>query len=217
VEDLMLRIDPERDALIVVDLQPDFMPGGALAVAEGDQVAAPIGRLARRFRTVVATQDWHPRGHISFSSSHAGTQPFQPIALYGGEQTLWPEHCVQGSPGARLHPALPDEAVTLVLRKGTRPDVDSYSGFRENLGPDGQRATTGLGAWLKARGIGRVFVVGLARDFCVQATAVDAATEGFETIVLDDLTRAVAPAEAARTDAQLAEARVTRARSEELK
>ena len=211
-----MHLEGRRDALIVVDLQPDFMPGGALAVAGGDQIAAPIGRLARRFATVVATQDWHPRGHVSFASSHAGRRPFESIALHGGAQTLWPDHCVQGSPGARLHPDLPDEALTLVLRKGTRAQVDSYSGFVENVGPDGTRASTGLGAWLQARGSERVFVVGLARDFCVKATALDAAAAGLQTWVVDDLTRAVDPTQAATVDAALAEGGVRRIDSGEL-
>src|ERR1700760_853610 len=158
-----MRIDPHSDALIVVDLQPDFMPGGALAVPEGDRVAAPIGQLARRFSTVVATQDWHPAHHVSFAER-------------GGP---WPVHCRAGSPGAALHEALPDEVVTSILRKGTRLDVDSYSAFAENDG-----TSTGLGAFLRARGVGRVFVCGLARDFCVRATAVDGAAEKLEVYVL---------------------------------
>jgi nicotinamidase/pyrazinamidase len=195
--------DPERDALVVVDLQHDFLPGGALGVAGGDAVVAPIAALAPRFRTVVATQDWHPQGHVSFASSHPGAAPFTTFRAPGGPQELWPDHCVRGTRGAALHPALPDEAVTLVLRKGTRREVDSYSAFRENVGPDGSRPTTGLGAWLRARGLRRVFVCGLARDFCVRASAVDAAAEGFEVTVLDDLTRAVFPDRSAETDAAL--------------
>ena len=159
-----MRIDSQRDALIVIDLQPDFMPGGALAVEEGDRVAQPIAELARRFATVVATQDWHPRGHVSFASTH-GRAPFTPIDLYGGEQMLWPDHCVAGTAGAALHPALPQELVTSILRKGTRRDVDSYSAFRENPGPDGNRAPTGLAGFLRERGIERIFVCGLARDY----------------------------------------------------
>jgi nicotinamidase/pyrazinamidase len=204
-----MRLDPSRDALLVVDLQPDFMPGGALPVPDGDAIAAPVGALARRFETVVATQDWHPRGHVSFASSHARA-PGEVVELPGGTQRLWPPHCVQGSDGAALHPALPDEAVTLVLRKGTRSHTDSYSAFRENAGPDGRRASTGLGAWLRARGIERVFVVGLARDVCVRSSAVDAAAEGFQTFVVDDLTRAVDPAHATETDAAFEMAGVER-------
>jgi nicotinamidase/pyrazinamidase len=203
-----MRIDPRTDALLVVDLQHDFLPGGALAVPDGDAVVAPIARLAPVFRTVVATQDWHPRGHVSFASVHPGRRPYETLALPHGRQELWPDHCVQGTRGAALHPGLPDEAVTLHLRKGTRPDVDSYSAFRENVGPDGARPTTGLGAWLAARGVKRVFVTGLARDFCVRATAVDAAAEGFETVVLDDLTRAVFPDRRSEVDAELAGAGV---------
>jgi len=211
-----MRIDRERDALLVVDLQHDFLPGGALAVAEGDAVVEPIARLAPAFATVVATQDFHPPGHVSFASAHPGARPFETAALPQGPQELWPDHCLRGSPGAALDPRFPDAAATLVLRKGTRREVDSYSAFRENVGPDGRRPTTGLGAWLAARGVKRVFVCGLARDFCVRATAVDAAAEGFETVVLDDLTRAVFPSKRAEVDAVLASAGVRLARAEEL-
>jgi nicotinamidase/pyrazinamidase len=196
-----MAIHPRRDALIVVDLQRDFLPGGALGVAGGDAVVAPIAALAPRFATVVATQDWHPPGHVSFASSHPGAAPYTVLSRPVGPQELWPDHCVRGSPGAALHPALPDPAVTLVLRKGTRQEVDSYSAFRENVGPDGLRPTTGLGAWLQARGVARLFLCGLARDFCVRSSAVDAAAEGFEVVVLDDLTRAVFSERAAETDA----------------
>jgi len=205
---MAMDIDPRGDALLVVDLQHDFLPGGALAVADGDAIVAGIARLAPRFGTVVATQDWHPRGHVSFASTHSGRRPYERLALPQGPQELWPDHCVQGTRGAELHPGLPDEPVTLRLRKGTRREVDSYSAFRENVGPDGARPTTGLGAWLAARGVRRVFVTGLARDFCVRATAVDAATEGFETWVVDGLTRAVFPDRKAETDAALARAGV---------
>jgi nicotinamidase/pyrazinamidase len=211
-----MNIDPRTDALLVVDLQPDFMPGGPLAVAEGDRIAGPIGELARRFSTVVATQDWHPTGHVSFASAYPGRRPFAPIQLQFGEQMLWPDHCVAGTAGAALHPALPDARLTLVLRKGTRRDVDSYSGFRENVGPDGSRPSTGLGALLRARGIARLFVCGLARDYCVRASAVDAADEGFVVWLLDDLTRAVDPSSRLRVDAELAEHGVRQIQSAEL-
>ena len=201
-----MRIDRERDALVVVDLQHDFLPGGALAVAGGDAVVAPIAALAPAFATVVATQDWHPPGHVSFASAHPGRSPYEILQLPQGPQELWPDHCVAGSRGAALHPALPDAALTLVLRKGTRREVDSYSAFRENVGPDGKRPSTGLGAWLAARGIRRAFVCGLARDFCVRATAVDGAEEGLEVVVLDDLTRAVFPDRRAACDAALGRA-----------
>lgn len=194
-----VEIQRDTDALLVIDLQPDFMPGGALAVAEGDQLVAPIAALMPRFSTVVATQDFHPAGHISFASTH-GRSPFSTLPLYGAEQTLWPDHCVQGTPGAALHGGVPLDGLTLLLRKGVDPRIDSYSAFRENLGPDGQRRTTGLGALLKARGIRRVFLCGLARDYCVGWSAIDAVAEGFSAVVLDDLCRAVFPDRAAELD-----------------
>lgn len=196
-----MTLHPQHEALIVVDVQRDFLPGGALGVAGGDAVVRPIAALMPSFRTVVVTQDWHPRGHVSFASSHPGAAPYTTLDRPVGRQELWPDHCVRGTPGAALHPDLPDEPVTLLLRKGTRLDVDSYSAFRENVGPDGSRPSTGLGAWLKARGVTRVLVCGLARDFCVRFSAVDAAAEGFEVMVLDDLTRAVFPERSAETDA----------------
>ncbi len=203
-----MRIDRERDALVVVDLQRDFLPGGALAVGGGDEVVAPIAALMPAFATVVATQDWHPPGHVSFASAHPGRRPFEVLELPQGPQELWPDHCVAGSRGAALHPALPDAAITLVLRKGTRCEVDSYSAFRENVGPDGRRPSTGLAAWLQARAVRRVLVCGLARDFCVRATAVDGAAEGLEVVVIDDLTRAVFPDRRAEVDALLGRAGV---------
>ncbi len=203
-----MRIDRERDALIVVDVQHDFLPGGALPVVGGDAVVAPIAALAPAFATVVATQDWHPLGHVSFASAHPGQRPYETLALPQGPQELWPDHCVAGTPGAALHPGLPDAAIALVLRKGTRREVDSYSAFRENVGPDGRRPTTGLAAWLVARGVARAFVCGLARDFCVRATAIDGAGEGLEVVVLDDLTRAVFPDRRPEVDALLARAGV---------
>lgn len=211
-----MPIDRERDALLVVDVQHDFLPGGALAVAGGDEIVAPIARLAPAFATVVATQDWHPPGHVSFASSHPGRKPYETLALPQGPQELWPDHCVAGTHGAALHPGVPDAALSLVLRKGTRREVDSYSAFRENVGPDGRRPTTGLGAWLAARGVRRVVVCGLARDFCVRASAVDAAAEGFEVVVLDDLTRAVFAERRAEVDAVLARAGVRLAASEDV-
>lgn len=197
-----MRIDPQRDALLVVDLQPDFMPGGALAVAEGDRVVAPIAALAPRFATVVATQDWHPRGHVSFASTH-GRPPLTLLSVYGEEQMLWPDHCVAGTPGAQLHPGLPQSLVTSIIRKGSRRAVDSYSAFRENVGPDGARPPTGLAGYLRERGVTRLFVCGLARDYCVRASALDGAAAGFETWLVDDLTRAVAPDSRDRVDAEL--------------
>ncbi len=211
-----MRIDRGFDALLLVDLQHDFLPEGALAVPRGDEVVAPAAALAGAFTTVVATQDWHPPGHVSFASSHPGRRPYESLALAQGTQELWPDHCVRGTRGAALHPAVPDEALTLVLRKGTRRDVDSYSAFRENAGPDGRRPTTGLGAWLVARGIRRVFVCGLARDFCVRWSAEDAAAEGLETCLVDDLTRPVFPERQRETDEALARAGVRVIRSADL-
>jgi len=204
----MVRIDRPHDALLVADLQHDFLPGGALVVQEGEQVVAPIARVSPAFETVVATQDFHPPGHVSFASAHPGKKPFETIVLAHGRQELWPDHCVQGTQGAMLHPGLPDRVVTLVLRKGTRREVDSYSAFREEAGPDGRRPVTGLAAWLRARGVGRVFICGLARDFCVRLSAIDAVAAGFETYVLDDLTRAVFPAGRVEVDSAFAAAGV---------
>ncbi|WP_242342499.1 nicotinamidase [Anaeromyxobacter terrae] len=212
-----MRIDRERDALLAVDLQHDFLPGGALAIAGGDAIVAPIARLAPAFATVVATQDWHPPGHVSFASAHPGAQPYGTIALAQGPQELWPDHCVRGTRGAALHPDFPDAAATVILRKGTRREVDSYSAFRENVGPDGHRPTTGLGALLAARGVRRVFLCGLARDFCVLWSSEDAAAEGFEAFVLDDLTRPVFPERKAEVDRALARAGVRLVCSSELR
>jgi len=209
-------IDREHDALLVVDLQPDFMPGGPLAVAEGDQIVSPIAALLPRFGYVVATQDWHPKQHISFATAHKRA-PFSIIPLYGGGQTLWPDHCVQGTPGAELHPGLSPGCVGLILRKGAYAHIDSYSAFRENLGPDGSRHNTGLGALLQARRIRRVFVCGLARDFCVGWTAIDALAEGLVAVVLDDLTRAVFPDRKAETDALFASHGVAHGSSQQLR
>ncbi|MEO9080206.1 MAG: bifunctional nicotinamidase/pyrazinamidase [Rhodanobacter sp.] len=192
-------------ALILVDIQPDFMPGGALACHEGDTLIEGINQLLRqrRFRHVVTTQDWHPRGHISFASSHPGRLPFEQITLYGQPQTLWPEHCVQGSSGAELHPAIDWSTVDAVIRKGNDPAVDSYSGFRENHGPNGDRPSTGLAGWLRERGVNEVFVCGLAREVCVLWTAQDAVTLGFKASLLWELTRPVTPDSDAATRAAM--------------
>ncbi|WP_329741486.1 bifunctional nicotinamidase/pyrazinamidase [Dyella sp. A6] len=185
----------ERAALILVDVQPDFMPGGTLACHEGDVIVPGIDQLLQRrlFRHVVATQDWHPAGHVSFASTHDGSAPFQQIELYGQPQTLWPDHCVQDTPGAALHPAIDWSCADLILRKGSDPRVDSYSGFRENHGPAGTRPATGLAGWLRDRGVDTVYVAGLARDVCVLWTAQDAVAAGFRAHLLWDLSRPVAP------------------------
>lgn len=194
-----------RIALILVDVQPDFMPGGTLACHEGDAIVPGIDALLRqrRFRHAVATQDWHPRGHVSFASSHPGRAPFEQITLYGQPQTLWPEHCVQGTPGAELHPGIDWSALDAVIRKGSEPGVDSYSGFRENHGPHGSRPSTGLAGWLRERGVDEVVVCGLARDVCVLWTVQDALDLGFRASVLWDLSRPVTPASDDATRATL--------------
>lgn len=171
---------PRDHALILVDLQLDFMPGGALAVRGGDEVL-PVAREAMtQFACVVATQDWHPADHQSFASQHAGKQPGEVIDLHGLPQVLWPDHCVQGTPGAALSQALDLSAVTRVFQKGTDRTVDSYSGFFDN----GRRSSTGLGGWLRAEGITAVHVLGLATDYCVKFTALDARELGFDVTLL---------------------------------
>jgi nicotinamidase/pyrazinamidase len=197
-------------ALIVVDVQPDFLPGGALAVPDGDAILAPLADLLTRlpFGLAVATQDWHPAGHVSFASAHAGRRPFEETTVHGHPQTLWPDHCVQGTPGAELSRALPWERVSAVIRKGAQQDVDSYSGFRNNWDAAGRRPPTGLAGYLRERGVQEVLVCGLARDFCVKWTAEDAAAAGFRTTVLWDLTRPVVPASDDAVRADLARAGV---------
>lgn len=180
-------------ALIVVDVQLDFLPGGALAVAGGDRILSPLAALMEsgRFPNAVATQDWHPPDHVSFASRHAGRKAYEAIELYGREQVLWPDHCIAGSPGASLHPALPWHRVRAIVRKGMDAAVDSYSAFRNNYDAHGERPSTGLGGYLRDCGITDVYVCGLARDYCVRATAEDAAALGFATTVLWNLTRPV--------------------------
>ncbi len=188
-------VDRARAVLLVVDVQVDFLPGGALAVADGDAIIEPVRRLmlSGSFRHVVATQDWHPAGHISFASSHAGRSPLETMTLYGRDQVLWPDHCVQNTPGAAFSEHLPWERVDAIIRKGTDPKVDSYSGFRNNWDEHGQRPPTGLGGYLEEIGSSGVYVCGLARDYCVKWTAEDAADLGFDTSILWDCTRPVDP------------------------
>lgn len=175
------------DALILVDIQPDFLPGGALAVPEGDAIIPVVNKLVTRFDLVVATQDWHPAGHGSFASAHPGKKPFDQIDLNGLPQVLWPDHCVQGAPGAQLSAAVDWRKTAAIFRKGMNPGIDSYSGFYDN----GYRQSTGLGGYLKSLGVQRVFVVGLAADYCVYYTAKDAMKEGYETIMIEDATRPI--------------------------
>ncbi|HTR14283.1 MAG TPA: bifunctional nicotinamidase/pyrazinamidase [Roseiarcus sp.] len=177
----------EDDVLLAIDLQADFMPGGALAVEEGDAIVPLVNALAQRLPHVIVTQDWHPPGHASFASSHPGMKPFDTKELHYGTQTLWPNHCVQGTEGAALHPELAVDLAFLILRKGMDPSVDSYSAFVEADG----KTTTGLAALLKARGTKRVFACGLATDYCVAFSALDARKAGFETFVIEDACRAI--------------------------
>jgi nicotinamidase/pyrazinamidase len=199
-----------RTALIVVDLQPDFMPGGALPVPEGDRIVAPIRDLllSGRFDVVVATQDWHPPHHASFASAHAGKRPYDVVSLHGHDQVLWPDHCVQGTPGAELHEGLPSEWIDAIIRKGADPTVDSYSGFRNNWNAIGERSPTGLAGLLKERNMTHVLVCGLARDYCVKWTAEDSAAAGFRTRFLWDLTRPVDPKSDPRVREELGKAGV---------
>jgi nicotinamidase/pyrazinamidase len=185
----------QHSVLLLVDIQPDFMPGGALAVEGGDQIVEPVRRLmeSNRFGLQLATQDWHPPGHISFASSHTGRKPFENIELYGHSQTLWPDHCVQGSAGAQLHPELPWDQVAAIIRKGMDPQCDSYSGFRNNWNANGERPATGLAGYLRERNVSDVYVCGLARDVCVRWTAEDAVEAGFQVYFLWDVTRSVDP------------------------
>jgi nicotinamidase/pyrazinamidase len=173
--------------LIVVDVQNDFCPGGALAVPNGDEVVPVINRLAARFANAVFTQDWHPRGHTSFASSHPGKKPFETVELPYGEQVLWPDHCVQGTRGAAFHEGLEPGKAQLVIRKGFHRDIDSYSAFLEA----DRKTTTGLAGYLKERGLKSLFVCGLATDFCVAWTALDARKAGFEVSVIEDACRAI--------------------------
>lgn len=176
-----------RTALLVIDVQNDFIPGGQLAVPEGDLIVPLINRLAEHFKQVVIAQDWHPAGHTSFASSHPGRQPYDVIQLPYGEQTLWPDHCIQGSHGAEFHSGLDLPHAQLIIRKGCNPDIDSYSAFLEA----DRVTTTGLAGYLKERGIDTVYMVGLALDFCVMFSALDARAAGFNTFVVLDACRAI--------------------------
>jgi len=174
-------------ALIVIDVQNDFCPGGALAVADGDAILPIVNRMIAEAEHVVLTQDWHPAGHSSFASSHVGKAPFETIAMPYGEQTLWPDHCIQGTDGAAFHPALDRTKAELVIRKGFRPAIDSYSAFYEN-----DHATpTGLAGYLRERGIAELTLVGLATDYCVAYSALDAVREGFAVTVAMGACRAI--------------------------
>lgn len=176
-----------RDALLVVDMQNDFCPAGQLAVAGGDEIIPVIHSIAPRFEHIILTQDWHSPRHQSFASAHPGKNPFEQIQLSYGSQTLWPDHCVQGTPGAEFHPALHLTQAELILRKGFRPEIDSYSAFFEN----DRTTATGLGSYLHERGFARIFLAGLAYDYCVGYSALDARRLGFEAMIIRDACRAI--------------------------
>lgn len=182
-----MLIDTTKAAFIAVDIQNDFCPGGALAVPEGDAVIPLINRLAEGFKLCVATQDWHPRGHISFASTHPGARAYDPTVVAGRDATLWPDHCVQGTVGADFHPAFRVEPYRLVIRKGFRQNLDSYSAFFENDGT----TPTGLDGYLRGLGASTVVIAGLALDYCVHYSALDAAKLGYRVYVVRDATRAV--------------------------
>lgn len=178
----------DTDMLGLIDVQPTFMPGGALAVDGGDQVVPVINRLLTGpFAQAFATQDWHPPGHSSFASSHPDRAAFDSVAMPYGPQTLWPDHAIQGSAEAMLHPALDQRRIELILRKGFRPAIDSYSAFFEN----DRTTATGLDGWLRARGIRRLFLAGLATDYCVAFSAEDAARLGYEVCIIEDACRGI--------------------------
>ena len=182
-----MKTATDRDVLLIVDIQNDFCPGGALAVPEGDAIIPAVNRLAARFPHVILTQDWHPPGHASFASAHPGKEPFDTIEVSYGAQILWPDHCVQGTTGAAFHTALDVPRAELVIRKGFRPTIDSYSAFREN----DRRTPTGLAGYLRERGFDRVTLCALATDFCVFFSAIDGREAEFEVAVALDACRGI--------------------------
>lgn len=177
------------DALIIVDVQNDFLPGGALAVNEGHTIIPVINKLQKKFDLVVATQDWHPPNHKSFASQHTGKNIFEEITLNGLPQVLWPDHCVVETAGAKFSAELENKNIEAIFRKGMQSDIDSYSGFFDN----GKRKATGLGAFLKGRGVSSIFVTGLAADYCVYFTALDGLELGFQSTIITDATKAINP------------------------
>jgi nicotinamidase/pyrazinamidase len=201
-----MQLQP-TDALLVIDVQNDFMPGGALAIADGDAIVPIINTLAQKFDHVILTQDWHPAQHISFATTHRNKKPFESIQVPYGPQTLWPEHVIQHTEGAAFHPALHIPHAELILRKGFRRHIDSYSAFLEN----DHRTPTGLAGYLRERNLARLFLCGLAYDFCVRYSAIDGHNLGFEIIVIEDATRpADLPNSVAETNAALASNRIPR-------
>jgi len=201
----------DHDLLLLIDVQNDFCPGGRLAIADGDAVVPAINRLAARFNHIVLTQDWHPANHTSFASSHRGATPYEVVAAPYGQQTLWPDHCVQNTRGAESHPDLDPILILarteLILRKGFRREIDSYSAFLEN----DKQTPTGLAGYLRERGFRRIFLAGLAYDYCVRFSALDAIAAGFEAVVIADACRAVnLPGSVADTEEEFARAGVLR-------
>jgi len=201
-----MQIESATDIIGLTDIQPTFMPGGELPVAGGDEIVPVVGQLLRRFEHAFATQDWHPSGHASFAGSHPGKQPYDTIDMPYGKQVLWPDHAVAGTPSAAIHPAIDQSRVEVIIRKGFRPSLDSYSAFFEN-----DRATpTGLEGWLRQRGFARLFLCGLATDFCVAWSAEDAARLGFSVVVIEDACRGIAlPTRDGRTTLDDARDRLT--------
>ncbi|MGU9956115.1 MAG: bifunctional nicotinamidase/pyrazinamidase [Arenicellales bacterium WSBS_2016_MAG_OTU3] len=183
----MTVVDNAKDCLLIIDVQNDFCTGGALAVPSGEEVVEVINRLGAQFEHKILTQDWHPAGHASFASSHAGKSPYDMTTLVYGEQILWPDHCVQGTQGAAFHCALEVDSTELVIRKGFRPHIDSYSAFFEN----DKTTPTGLTRYLKTRGLQKLYLTGLATDFCVAFSALDAKSEGFDVVLIEDACRAI--------------------------
>lgn len=178
-------------AFLIIDIQNDFLSGGALAVPDGDAIIPVVNRLQQQFDLVIATQDWHPPGHKSFASSHPGRNVFDKTDLNGLEQVLWPDHCIHNSFGAAFHPALEQQRIEAIFRKGTDPEIDSYSGFYDN----GHRKSTGLAGYLREKGVEQVYIAGLAADFCVYYSVRDALSEGFDTFLIEEGTRAINPQE----------------------
>lgn len=208
----MITLQP-TDVLLAVDLQNDFCPGGTLEIAGGDEIVPLVNKLARAFPHVLMTQDWHPPAHISFASAHPGAKPYQIIAAPYGPQTLWPDHCIQNTHGAKFHPGLDIPHAELVLRKGFHRGIDAYSAFLEN----DHVTPTGLAGYLRERGLTRLFLCGLAYDFCVRFSAIDGTSQDFECLVIEDATRPVKlPGSIESTRQAFAEAGILRIQSEEI-
>ncbi len=204
---------PNEGALILIDVQNDFCPGGSLAVESGDEIVPVINSLSTRFSRVIATQDWHPPGHISFASAHEGRKPFETVQIDTVEQVLWPDHCLQGSGGAELHPDLNESSIDLILHKGTSPELDSYSAFFEN----DHETPTGLEYYLRGLHIEELFFCGLATDVCVHASVMDALKLGFACTIIVDAMKGVSAADSQRAIAEMVQGGARRATSKELR